>query len=660
MGAPFQSTVTQLACATAPGGNGPVSTIITCNAGAAPSQSASPSAAPSVGATVSVGASASRTASATPSKSAVAATIVQPMVLVTTQFDGADCSPSAVTSVQSQPNACFPGASGGSMGAISSFTWTCVNSSYATKTTYSNSACAASGAAGAAPVTVPVAGVGKCQAGTNGNAVTSSFVSCAPGTFAQPALSAVIAIYKPTDTCTSLSITPALYITQPLGCAARLGGAYSTLASCNATAASLTNYNGNTCSTPNGTGNVAYPLNACLTGTGIGGTGAPVKITCNSVAGATTSPAPSHTPSPTPSLSVGASPSVTPSATPAAVTASPSASLAFHPSLSIPPPPAGFREDNVFAPSDPTTHLPLVGLEVPAGPHADIFCPTCPLPPAGVSLFMSALVYAEIPASVDAGFVRATLLQMAWTKTGGLMQLPAAEVANTTVTKSADDTWFSVSNVPCRTPSNPGGACALQIAVTYPSANGGVGELPFRVWYKTYSNAALPAAAAAPSAALPLGAGVGGGVGAVLVLCLLLHWARVLTVPCFNVCCDHHKAGLAKAKDRRSFGEVVTSEWDAGGGGARAGAEVGGGERRARVSRACEECERVRARVLHSPARALAATLLTPPHPASCTHIHTVEAHHTSRQGRRLHTTALPPSPAHTWPLWKPSTSYST
>ena len=29
--------------------------------------------------------------------------------------------------------------------------------------------------------------------------------------------------------------------------------------------------------------------------------------------------------------------------------------------------------------------------------------------------------------------------------------------------------------------------------------------------------------------------------------------------PRSNVCCDHHKAGLAKAKDRRSFGEVVTN-----------------------------------------------------------------------------------------------------
>jgi len=246
-------------------------------------------------------------------------------------------------------------------------------------------------------------------------------------------------------------------------------------------------------------------------------------------------------------------------------TPSPSASLAFHPSLTIPPPPAGFREDNVFAPTACenvsnviTCGLPIISREISVTPHENIFCPRCPLPPAGVRLFMSALVYAEIPASISGDHVRATLLQMGLSTAGDLTQLPAAEVANTTVAQSSDFVWFSISNVPCRTPTNPGGACALQISVTYTTSSGGIEGLPFRVWYKTFSNAALPAAAAA-SAALPLGAGVGGGVGAMLVICLLLHWARVLTVPCFNVCCDHHKAGLAKAKDRRSFGEVVTN-----------------------------------------------------------------------------------------------------
>jgi len=478
------------------------------------------------------------------------------MVLITTSYDGAGCSPSAVSNVLTQPNACFPGASGGAAGGVTSFTWTCVNASYATVTTYPNAVCAAAGGSmGAPPATAPVAGVGKCTAGRNGNAITSSFISCAPGAFAQPALSAVITSYKASDTCTSLSATPAQYITQALGCSPRLGGAYSALVSCNATAVSLTNYNGNSCTQPNGTGNVAYPLGVCLTGTGIG-SGGPVKFACNNVAGATTSPAASPSPSPTPSLSVGGTASGTPSNSPAAPTPSPSQSLAFHPTLTIPAPPAGFREDAVWAPTDPNTKLPLLGLEVPAGPHADIFCPHCPLPPASVSLYMSALVFAEIPSSVDASHVSATLRQMAWTAAGGLANLPTRETANATVVQSGE--WFSISNVPCRTPSNPGGACALQIAVTYPSASGGVGELPFRVWYKTFSNAAPPAAAAASSAAVPLGAGVGGAVGAVLLVCLLLHWARVLTVPCFNVCCDHHKSGVAKARDRRSFGEVVT------------------------------------------------------------------------------------------------------
>jgi hypothetical protein len=565
MGAPFSTSVAQLACTASPGSSGlPTPSIISCNSGAAASQSATMSVAPSAAPSLSVGASPSRTASPTPSR----ASVVQPMVLVTTSFDGAGCSPSAVSNVLTQPNACFPGASsGGASGGATSFTWTCVNASYATVTTFPNAACAAGGR----DVTAPVAGVGKCTAGRNGNAVVSSIVSCAPGAFVQPALSAVITSYKASDTCTSLSAAPAQYITRALGCSPRLGGEFSALVSCNATAVSLTNFNGNSCTQPNGTGDVAYPLGVCLVGTGIG-SGGPVKLACNNVAGATTSPAASHSPSPTPSLSVGSSPSTSP----AAATPSPSQSLAFHPTLTIPAPPAGFREDAVWAPKDPSTGKELLGLEVPAGPHADIFCPHCGcdkcslpplypasgcppcsgLPPASVSLFMSALVFAEIPSTVDAGYVSATLRQMAWTAAGGLANLPARETANATVAQSGE--WFSVSNVPCRTPSNPGGACALQIAVTYPNAQGGVGELPFRVWYKTFSNAALPAAAAAPSVAVPLGAGVGGAVGAVLLVCLLLHWARVLTVPCFNVCCDHHKSGVARARDRRSFGEVVT------------------------------------------------------------------------------------------------------
>jgi hypothetical protein len=547
-GAPATTSFSQLACTDSP--NGP--SAITCNSGAGASQSPSASAAPSVAASVSVGASPSRTASPTPSRSAVAG--ITPLVVVTQTFDGAGCagSPSYTTT---QPNACFAGSAGSGPGVASSFTYACVNASYGTMTTFPNALCAAgSGGSGSTgppgPQTVPIQGIGRCVTSAAGNSVTSTLVSCAPGSFAQPAVSAVISLYKPTDSCTLLSLAPDRYIAYPLGCTPRLGGAYSTMVSCNATTVTVVNYNGPSCNLPNGTGDRALALGVCsaTVARDLGLGSGPVKVACNNVIGASTSAAPSRSPTPTPSLSFGASASVTPSNSPAAATPSPSASLAFHPTFSIPAPPGGFREDPVWAPTDPTTRLPLAGLEVPAGPGTDIFCDKCPVPPSTVELYMSALVFAEIPTSVDASHVSASLQQMAWSRGGGLAALAASDPQNHTVTRSeVGGEWFSAVNVRCRTPSNPSGVCALRITVTYPNAAGGVGELPFRVWYKTFSNTAPPAAAAAPSAAVPLGAAAGGPGGALCGNSLLLHWLRVLTVPCLCV--------FARAMGGRERGE---------------------------------------------------------------------------------------------------------
>jgi hypothetical protein len=264
--------------------------------------------------------------------------------------------------------------------------------------------------------------------------------------------------------------------------------------------------------------------------------------------GAAVTALPSHSPDASPTMSFGATASSTSSYAPTA-TGSPTPS----PLHALPPAPPGFHEDLSYTPTvlvNGAQEL-IAGFTMPAGRAAlDIFCgKKCGdgsgVLPAGVSLHMSVLVHAPNALSLT------HITQLGWKKdsagNGAVFNLAAADAASAV----ARDEWVSLINAPCSAPNNPSGHCAVKIS-NDDASNG------YRVWFKVYSNAGPPAPAAAPTvSSTPLIAGAAGGAVFIILICLLLHWLRVLTVPCFNCLCDHRRAGLAKP-DRRSFGEVVT------------------------------------------------------------------------------------------------------
>ena len=509
------STTAPLACQDS--ATGP--SAIVCTAAAASATATATTTAAAVTPTASrsppPGALTSVTSSATPSASAVA---LQSNHIETQLFEGAGCAAGALKSKTFQPNTCFASP------PSSSYYYSCVNQTYGTQTMFANLNCAG------APTRVgAIPGVGACSPANSGNDVQSRRVLCNAGGFIAPAMSVIIAMHKASDlACTATADT---YQAIPIGCIPTLGGAYSTFASCNATAVFQNNYNGGTCNSAlqNGT-TMGMPLNVCQRATSAGA--GPMKFSCNLAA--TSTPAASHSPDVSPTMSFGATASPSPSL--ASPTPSPSLQL-----TTLPAPALGYRVDPRWAPTQQATGAAIVGLEMPPG-NLDIFCDQCGAPPTGLDLAFSILVFSEEPASTI------TIRHMAWSKGGGFKPLPPSE---TNITSETGSSWISLINVRCRTPGNPSGACAAQVS----SSTG-----KYRVWYTAYSNAAPVAGAAAPTVSpVPLAAGAAGGAVGVVLVCLLLHWLRVVTVPCFNCLCDHRRAGLGKADRRRSFGEVVTN-----------------------------------------------------------------------------------------------------